>query len=75
MLRGNLMTSKKESFNYQSLTSELDAIVVKLQDETTSIDLALELYERGIVITKQLSSYLTMAENKLSKIANNPKQS
>lgn len=75
MLRGNLMTSKKESFNYQSLTSELDAIVVKLQDETTSIDLALELYERGIVITKQLSSYLTMAENKLSKIANNPKPS
>jgi len=54
--------------DYQVLKQELDDLTVKLQDDNTSIDESLELYERGIKIISILTDYLQKAENKLSKI-------
>lgn len=56
------------SIDYDRLTSELEEIVAKLQDETTSIDEALKLYEKGKEITSKLETYLKTAKNKLVKI-------
>jgi len=54
--------------DYNSLKQELDELIIKLQDDNTSIDQSLELYQRGVEITSKLSDYLRKAENKLSKI-------
>lgn len=62
------MTDVSRADIYQQLTLELDDIMAQLQDEATSIDQSLQLYERGVKITKQLSDYLTKAQNKLTKI-------
>jgi len=54
--------------DYNSLKQELDELIIKLQDDNTSIDQSLELYQRGVEITSKLSDYLHKAENKLSQI-------
>jgi len=59
------MTKK---IDYKALNRELDDILVKLQSEDLDVDAAVELYERGIKITKEIEAYLQDAENKVSKI-------
>ncbi len=54
--------------DYNSLKQELDELIIQLQDDNTSIDQSLELYQRGVEITRKLSNYLHQAENKLSQI-------
>jgi exodeoxyribonuclease VII small subunit len=54
--------------DYKSLNAELDEILVQLQAENLDVDQAVELYERGIEITKELETYLKEAENKVEKI-------
>lgn len=63
------MAAKPKQINYQELTEELDRIIAKIQDETTAIDDALDLYERGVSITKSLEEYLSSAQNRLEKIS------
>ncbi len=63
------MAGKPKQLNYQELTDELDKIIARIQDEKTSIDDALELYERGVSITKMLEQYLATAQNRLIKIS------
>lgn len=65
------MANNKDS--YEELTKELEAIVVKLQDEATSIDEALSLYEKGKAITTKLEQYLQSAKNKLVSIKDDSK--
>jgi len=57
-----------KELDYSALSLELESIIAKLQDSKTSIDQSLDLYERGMTITKQLSEYLAVAENRLNKI-------
>lgn len=57
-----------ENVDYEKLTRELEEIVAKLQDDATSIDEALKLYEKGKEITSKLEEYLKTAKNKLLKI-------
>lgn len=54
--------------DYKALNRELDEILVKLQADELDVDAAVELYERGIKITKEIEAYLQDAENKVSKI-------
>ncbi len=62
------MTAKK-NIDYPGLSKELEEIVAKLQDDSTSIEDSLKLYERGIGIAKELREYLSQAENNLKKIS------
>jgi exodeoxyribonuclease VII small subunit len=62
------MTNNTKPLDYQNLKQELDEIIMKLQDDGTSIDESLQLYERGVAITAKLTDYLQKAENKLLKI-------
>ena len=64
----------KHTINYQELSNELESIIDKLQDDTTSIEESLKLYERGVTITKELKDYLVGAENSLKKISAESKE-
>ncbi len=60
------MKAKKQ--DYQALKQELDEVLAKLQRDDTEIDDALELYKRGLELTKQLEAYLQEAENQIVKL-------
>lgn len=57
-----------KEINYQKLSSELDTILAQLQTNDLDIDDAIKLYERGIVISKELEAYLKTAQNKVTKL-------
>lgn len=61
------MASSKE-VNYKELKDELDDIMLKIQDEELDIDVALQLYKRGLELIKQLEDYIKSAENKVSEL-------
>lgn len=58
----------KGDVNYKELSAELDEILDKLQSSEIDIDDALELYDRGMKIAKELERYLEQATNKVEKI-------
>ncbi|HET9173727.1 MAG TPA: exodeoxyribonuclease VII small subunit [Candidatus Saccharimonadales bacterium] len=58
----------KEEVRYQTLSAELEDILLELQQENLDIDRALECYERGLELVKQLESHLTTAENRIKKL-------
>lgn len=60
-----------KEISYPELSTELDTILQRLQSEELAIDDAIQLYERGLEITKQLETYLQQAENKVTKIRAN----
>jgi exodeoxyribonuclease VII small subunit len=66
------MTSK-EAPGYAEMSSELDEIISKLQQESTDIDYALRLYERGLKLINQLEDYLKNAENRIVEIKTAPR--
>jgi exodeoxyribonuclease VII small subunit len=60
------MTTKK--IDYQGLSSELDDIVLALQQDELDVDEAMKKYERGLVLVKELETYLKSAENTITKL-------
>lgn len=65
-LRYNKLMQKK--LNYQGLNDELEVILSQLQSGSLDIDEALDAYERGQVIVKELQDFLKKAENKIKKL-------
>ncbi len=63
------MAANNKPLDYMALSQELDGIMAKLQSEATSIEDALSLYERGVVIVKDMDEYLKQAKNRLNKIS------
>lgn len=53
---------------YQELTTELDETMLKLQASELDVDQAVELYETGLALVKQLEEKLASAENKITKL-------
>lgn len=60
------MTAKQP--DYQTLSQELDAVVVALQQPDIAVDQAVMLYEKGMKLAAQLEKHIEQAENKLEKI-------
>ncbi len=58
----------KPEKSYAELMQELNDIVGELERADIDVDAALELYERGIALTKQLDTYLTEREHKLTEL-------
>ena len=61
------MATKKDA-NYQELSEELELILGALQQDDVDIDDAMQKYERGLQLVKQLETYLKAAENKVTKL-------
>lgn len=53
---------------YQELTTELDETMLKLQASELDVDQAVELYETGLALVKQLEEKLASVENKITKL-------
>jgi exodeoxyribonuclease VII small subunit len=63
------MAKKPEStINYEALRAELDEILDSLQRDDLAVDKALEQYQRGLELTRQLEAYLKTAENQAHKL-------
>ena len=60
------MMSKKETF--EDALKELELIVEKLESGSLGLDEMLELFEKGIKLTKSCQSELKEAENKIKTI-------
>ena len=58
----------RPTVNYQKLNQELDNILSDLQSSDLPVDEAVELYERGLDIVKQLEDYLKNAELKVKRL-------
>ena len=54
--------------DYQTLKTELDTIVARLQQEDTDVDEALQQYRRGLELVKELETYLKTAENQVQEL-------
>lgn len=54
--------------NYRELQAELDEIMLKLQSDDLDVDQALEYYQRGLELARQLEKYLSVAENKIRNL-------
>ncbi len=62
------ISSEEVEFNYQLKSAELEAIIAKLQNEQTSIDDSLKLYNDAKQLIKELSEYLLSAKNQLNSL-------
>jgi exodeoxyribonuclease VII small subunit len=60
--------TKTSKPNYQQLRQELDTVLTELQREDLDVDKALEYYQRGLELSRQLNKYLREAENKIQDI-------
>lgn len=54
--------------NFESSMQELESIVIKLEEGNIELDLALELFEKGIGLSKELRDALDKAEQKVTKL-------
>jgi len=54
--------------NYKALSDELEQAMAELERGDLDIDQAVECYERGLVIVRQLEDYLKDAENKVIEL-------
>lgn len=60
--------AKADRPSYQSLASELDDILVELQQSDLDVDVAVKKYERGLELIKELEKYLGEAENRVTEL-------
>lgn len=60
------MATKK--LDYQTLSTELDEIMDKLQAEDVDVDEAVKLYAKGTQLVAALEQHLKEAENTITKI-------
>jgi exodeoxyribonuclease VII small subunit len=62
------MTKVQKPVEYQVLSSELDAILLNLQNDSSDIDAALQDYDRGLKIIEQLQHYLKAAKHTVTEL-------
>jgi exodeoxyribonuclease VII small subunit len=53
---------------YRELMEELETVMQALQEGDLDVDVAIEHYEKGMRLTKEIEAYLTNAENSLTKL-------
>lgn len=56
---------KSESFNFETATAELTEIVAKMEQGELSLEDSLQLFERGVTLTRQCQQALKDAEQKV----------
>jgi len=65
MLRSGKFAMTKK---YEELIAELKEIVKKIEDDSTSLDEMITLYEQGIIIIRQCEERLSEAEIKITEL-------
>lgn len=57
-----------EKITYEQAMSELEEIVKKLESNETSLDDSMDLFERGVALTKICNNKIKGIEEKMAKI-------
>lgn len=59
------MAAKKKEFDFEKALAELEGIVDKMEKGNLSLESSLELFEKGIALTRSCQKALTDAEQKV----------
>jgi exodeoxyribonuclease VII small subunit len=62
------MVAKKPEQGFQEMRTQLDEVLLKLQDPDCDVDEAVELYEQALKLVAKLEQHLQTAENRIQKI-------
>ena len=54
-----------KDFDFEKAIKELETIADRLEDENTTIDKSLELFEKGVKLSRDCSEYLENAKQKI----------
>lgn len=57
-----------ENFNFESSLSELEKIVAQLENGDATLDESLELFSKGVELTKQCNAFLSDAKLKITEL-------
>lgn len=60
--------AEKERLSFEKALSRLETIVEKLDDESLSLEESIDLYEEGILLSKQCTETLEKAELRIEKV-------
>lgn len=63
-----MKAKKTDVKDYQTLNIELDEILAALQQPDVRVDQAVQLYERGLQLVKELEAHLKQAENSIQAL-------
>ena len=59
-----------KKMNFESNMKELETIVEQMSQNTLSLEKSIELFEKGMSLSKSCSKELTQAQQKIQKIIN-----
>ena len=59
----------KDKINFEQSLSELESISKKLESDDITLDEALELFEKGLKLSKECSDLLSAAKQKIENIS------
>ena len=62
------MTKDNENINFELALSQLEKIVLKLEDDSVNIEDSVKSFEQGIELVKKCQKQLKDAELKVSKL-------
>ena len=62
------MTNKKEEINFESALTELEKIVLNLDDDSISLEESVQSFGAGIELVKQCQTQLEEEELKVNKL-------
>ena len=60
----------KKTMDFESNMKELENIVEQMSQNTLSLEKSIELFEKGMSLSKNCSKELTQAQQKIQKIVN-----
>ena len=59
------MPAKKKEFDFEKAIDELEQLVEKMEQGNLSLEASLQLFERGVALTRACQKALTEAEQKV----------
>ncbi|TDM04325.1 exodeoxyribonuclease VII small subunit [Macrococcus carouselicus] len=59
---------------FETMMTELEAIVNKLDNDQVSLEESIELYEKGVQLSKACQEQLVQAEDKINKVSSDEGQ-
>ena len=58
----------QQKLDYQDMSTELDGILLELQQGELDVDAAMKKYERGLELVKLLETHLKTAQNTVTRL-------
>lgn len=68
------MPKKKSEFTFEDSVSELEEIVISMEEDQLPLQELIDKYERGAKLHKQCEAFLTSAKKRLEIIANDTQE-